>query len=224
MASCTAKITPEGPKGSVSFSISEDNSLLSKAVLPCPDDFIVGTINSSTASVAALSGTYGTLKDKVITIATGDYITSAYNKTKEEALAGNAGRGEKRIFGESESYSVREAQVTAVSIKCEVVNSSVNIIFRESFTDAIDNGRVTVWNAESRKISFSTANEGEAFFDPEDGQTVTLLITGTRKSDNVPVSQITNISICARTAYSINLGVNSSSAPINITVDDAMLD
>lgn len=223
--------------GSAKLSIEQGASVFVKGTsttTPASDNYIVYTTKEST-KIEELSGTYGSLKDKSITMPVGTYKIEAYNITKEKA---EEGRGEQRFYG-TETLTVTAGSLKEVSLTCKMANARVSFIFDESFKNLFDINNSTT---PAKIVATSAANTGRpveynntttleenndqiAYFNVvADNSALNFVITAVRKSDSATKTYEKSINLQAQSWHKITISASTTSgqAGIGIVVDESI--
>ena len=99
------------------------------------------------------------------------YVVSAENCTSSEAEAANDGWGERRYWGQSESFDIKSGENTEVSVDCRMANAGLCVEFDESFTSYFTMG-YSVTTDDSRTLRFDNTTSGSvAYYNIPEGNT-----------------------------------------------------
>lgn len=236
IAGCSKEETPI-EYGSAKLSVEQGASVFVKSTTTqAPDTYIVSTSNTQNNTVvSALSGTYGTLKEKEITVPVGNYKVEAYNITE---TAAEEGRGAQRFYG-SKELNVTAGTLSNVSFVCKMANARVSFAFDDSFKNMFDVENTTTpakivatsaANAD-RSIEYSNAtslaedNSQIAYFNVSaSNATLNFVITAVRKSDSQTKTYNRSITLQAQSWHQVTISASTGSgqAGIDITVDETI--
>ncbi len=235
IAACNKTETPV-QYGNVKLSIEQGASVFVKSgVSEASDDYTVSTVDANNYAVDALSGAYGTIKEKQIAVASGNYTVSAYNITD---IAAEENRGAQRFFG-SEQLNVTAGALETVSFTCTMANARVSFTFDNTFKALFDVANETtpakitassVANS-TREIEYdinATLAEDDsqiAYFNvSEEDATLNFTITAVRKSDSAVKSYSKSITLQKQSWHQITVkaATTSGSADISINVDESV--
>ena len=98
-------------------------------------------------------------------------MVSAENCTSSEAEAANDGWGERRYWGQSESFDIKSGENTEVSVDCRMANAGLCVEFDESFTSYFTMG-YSVTTDDSRTLRFDNTTSGSvAYYNIPEGNT-----------------------------------------------------
>lgn len=223
--------------GSAKLSIEQGASVFVKGTsttTPASDTYIVYTTKES-SRIEELSGTYGSLKDKSITVPVGEYKVEAYNIAEDKA---EEGRGEQRFYG-TETLNVTAGNLSNVSLTCKMANARVSFVFDESFKNLFNvnhsttPAKIVATSAAntSRKITYDNTttleeNNGQiAYFNVvADNNALNFEITAVRKSDSQTKTYTQSINLQAQSWHKITIKASATSgqAGIGIVVDEAI--
>ena len=111
-----------------------------------------------------------TQDDRIQPVGNG-YVVSAESCTSSEAEAANNGWGERRYWGQSESFDIKSGENTEVSVDCHMANAGLCIEFDESFTSYFTMG-YSVTTDDSRTLRFDNTTSGRvAYYNIPEGNT-----------------------------------------------------
>lgn len=223
--------------GSAKLSIEQGASVFVKGTsttTPASDTYIVYTTKENT-KIEELSGTYGSLKDKSITVPVGKYKVEAYNIAEDKA---EEGRGEQRFYG-TETLDVTAGNLKEVSLTCKMANARVSFAFDESFKNLFDvnnsttPAKIVATSAanNSRPITYDNTttleeNNGQiAYFNVVTGNNaLNFVITAVRKSDSQTKTYTKRIDLQAQSWHKITISASTTSGQgeIGIVVDESI--
>ena len=111
-----------------------------------------------------------TQDDRIQPVGNG-YVVSAESCTSSEAEAANNGWGQRRYWGQSDSFDIKSGENTEVSVDCHMANAGLCIEFDESFTSYFTMG-YSVTTDDSRTLRFDNTTSGRvAYYNIPEGNT-----------------------------------------------------
>ena len=215
--------TSEAGLGSVSFSISSDNSeYVTKAELPQVDvnTFkvkITGKDNGYSEEWASVSEMPGVLE-----LVSGNYTVTATSPDAKPVA------WDQPVYGGSQDFTVMVGKVSNVNLKCSITNMMVTINPTEDFLNELTGWEVTVTSEDGKLVWTRTKyEEGKAgFFDVAP---LNVLVKGER-FDGAEVIQQTLIidEVAAKDHHIINLDAKVTGSieggGLHLTVDNTVND
>lgn len=127
-----------------------------------------------------------TLADRTQPTGTG-YVVSAESCTSTEAESVNDGWGQRRYWGQSESFDIKSEENTQVRVDCHMTNAGICVEFDESFTSFFTLG-YSATTDDSRTLRFDNTTTGRvAYYNIPEGNTrvVHLLINASAGWDGI---------------------------------------
>lgn len=234
-AACSKEEAPT-QYGNVKLSIEQGAAVFVKSgTSEVSDNYTVATVDADNDAVDALSGTYGSIKDKQIMVPVGNYTVSAYNITE---TAAETGRGAQRFFGSS-PLAVTAGDLENISFTCTMDNARVSFVFDNTFkslfdiNNATNPAKVTASSAANseRKIEYNkdaTLAEDDsqiAYFNvSQNDATLNFTITAVRKSDSAVKTYNKSITLQKQSWHQVTIkaATTSGSADISINVNETV--
>ena len=174
LASCVSEL--DGPmtnqQGTFSLGLSAD-SLSTEIVTRASeniDDYSV-TLSEKGENVWTMRYADISDDDRIQPVGEG-YVVEAENCTSDEAESQNEGWGRRRFYGRSETFAITKNQNTPVSVRCQMANAGLCVVFDDSFSSYFTFG-YAVTTDDLRALRFDADNQAK--FDTE-GQLASGLI------------------------------------------------
>lgn len=99
------------------------------------------------------------------------YVVSAESCTSSDAESANNGWGQRRYWGQSDSFDIKSGENTEVSVDCRMANAGLCVEFDESFTSYFTMG-YSVTTDDSRTLRFDNTTSGSvAYYNIPEGNT-----------------------------------------------------
>jgi hypothetical protein len=111
-----------------------------------------------------------TQDDRIQPVGNG-YVVSAESCTSSDAESANNGWGQRRYWGQSDSFDIKSGENTEVSVDCRMANAGLCVEFDESFTSYFTMG-YSVTTDDSRTLRFDNTTSGSvAYYNIPEGNT-----------------------------------------------------
>lgn len=215
--------TSEAGLGSVSFSISSDNSeYVTKAELPQVDvnTFkvkITGKDNGYSEEWASVSEMPGVLE-----LVSGNYTVTATSPDAKPVA------WDQPVYGGSQDFTVMVGKVSNVNLKCSITNMMVTINPTDDFLNELTGWNVTVTSEDGHLTWYRTEyDEGKAAF--FDVAPLNVLVKGERFDGTAVIQQTLIIDeVAAKDHHIINLDAKVTGSieegGLHLTVDNTVND
>lgn len=215
--------TSEAGLGSVSFSISSDNSeYVTKAELPQVDvnTFkvkITGKDNGYSEEWASVSEMPGVLE-----LVSGNYTVTATSPDAKPVA------WDQPVYGGSKDFTVKVGKVSNVDLVCSITNMMVTINPTDDFLNELTSWEVTVTSKDGRRVWTRTEyDEGKAAF--FDVAPLNVLVKGERFDGTAVIQQTLIIDeVAAKDHHIINLDAKVTGSieagGLHLTVDNTVND
>lgn len=200
IAACNKEVisTPEMGTGVLMLSVESDDRVSVKTKAdPVFDvntaDFNVTIVNDE--NVVKKSGKPADLS--VVVLPADNYVIKAENITENEALSNNGGKGQLRMAGQCDQFSLAQGQTVTKTVSCVPANSKITVAFDASFNNAFRTVNVDFDQTLGGNRDFTAVAAGaEYFYNVVSNTTVEVKLTATSNADvNVTHTQRINMEV-----------------------------
>lgn len=216
LAACNKEVisSPEEGYGVLKLSVESDDRIVvnTKAVVDTKD-FIVTITNDE--GDQKMEGTPGELA--TVVLPADNYVIKAENITEDAALTNNDGKGQLRMAGAVEEFTLGQSQTVTKTVSCVPTNSKITVTFDASFTAAFKSKNVNLDQTIGGDRDFNNIDAGaEYFYNITDGASVDVVLTATSNAE-VEVSHTQKIALAVGYHYAVTYSATTD-GQLNVLV------
>ena len=205
LAACNKEVinSPEEGYGILKLSVeSDDRVVVNTKADPVydvnTDEFNVTIINDE--GVTKKSGKPSEVA--VVVLLADDYVIKAENISEEAALSNNGGKGQLRMAGATEKFTLSQSETEVQTVSCNPTNSKFTVIFDDTFKAAFKTMTVDLNQTTGDRDFSNIAETVEYFYNITEGAAVDVELTAVSKSD-VHVTNTQHITLAVGYHYAV---------------------
>lgn len=206
LAACNKEVinSPEEGYGILKLSVeSDDRVVVNTKADPVydvnTDEFNVTIINDE--GVTKKSGKPSEVA--VVVLPADDYVIKAENISEDAALSNNDGKGQLRMAGATEKFTLSQSETEVQTVSCNPTNSKFTVIFDDTFKAAFKTMTVDLNQTTGGDRDFSDIDESvEYFYNITEGAAVDVELTAVSQSD-VHVTNTQHITLAVGYHYAV---------------------
>lgn len=205
LAACNKEVisSPEEGYGILKLSVeSDDRVVVNTKADPVydvnTDGFNVTIINDE--GVTKKSGKPSEVA--VVVLPADDYVIKAENISEEAALSNNGGKGQLRMAGATEKFTLSQSETEVQTVSCNPTNSKFTVIFDDTFKAAFKTMTVDLNQTTGDRDFSNIAETVEYFYNITEGAAVDVELTAVSKSD-VHVTNTQHITLAVGYHYAV---------------------
>ena len=205
LAACNKEVinSPEEGYGILKLSVeSDDRVVVNTKADPVydvnTDEFNVTIINDE--GVTKKSGKPSEVA--VVVLPADDYVIKAENISEEAALSNNGGKGQLRMAGATEKFTLSQSETEVQTVSCNPTNSKFTVIFDDTFKAAFNTMTVDLNQTTGDRDFSNIAETVEYFYNITEGAAVDVELTAVSKSD-VHVTNTQHITLAVGYHYAV---------------------